>query len=81
MKFKGVREMGYRNFEQVMDPSDVVKFGKKVDYDAKMSSDLVMQDHLRQIRENVESGKLNLAIQRRQEREYLANIKQLDELE
>ena len=32
-KFKGVRDLGYENYEKLMDPSDVIKFGKKVNYE------------------------------------------------
>ena len=81
MKFKRVRDIGYKNYEKHIDPTDIVKFGKKVDYDIKMSSDQMMQEHLRQIREKNDMSKLNQEIKRRQEREYLSNIKQLEEQE
>ena len=39
-KFKGVRELGYTAFEKLIDPTDVIKFGKKCGgYDAKQSND------------------------------------------
>jgi len=37
-----VRDVGYLDYEQRIDPTDVVKFGKKVDYDKKLSHDEVM---------------------------------------
>jgi hypothetical protein len=32
-KYKGVREMGYSKYESVVDPTDIVKFGKRVNYE------------------------------------------------
>ena len=52
-KFKGVRELGYKQYEKLMDPTDVIKFGKKVNYDTKLTNDQVMQEHLRQMREKM----------------------------
>jgi hypothetical protein len=54
MKYKGVREMGYRDFERLVDPTDVVKFGKKVNYESKLNSEMVMEEHLKQMREKME---------------------------
>jgi len=51
IKFKGVRDLGYSVYEQVMDPTDIVKFGKKVNYESKQTNMQVMDDHLRQIRQ------------------------------
>lgn len=41
-KFKGVREMGYKKFETMVDPTDVIKFGKRVNYESKLTNDVVM---------------------------------------
>jgi len=30
--FKGVRDVGYSDYEKLIDPTDVIKFGKKVNY-------------------------------------------------
>ena len=38
-KFKGVRELGYKQYEKLMDPTDVIKFGKKVNYNTKLTND------------------------------------------
>jgi len=35
LKFKGVREIGYKAYEKMIDPTDVIKFGKKVNYENK----------------------------------------------
>ena len=40
--FRGVRDVGYLDYEKRIDPTDVIKFGKKVDYDKKLSHDEVM---------------------------------------
>ena len=63
-KFKGVRDIGYKNFERMIDPTDIVKFGKKVDYDSRPSNDQIMHEHLRQMREKMETDKLNHDLKR-----------------
>jgi hypothetical protein len=46
--FKGARDVGYRKYFEGKNPlTDVVRFGKKVDYYSKVSNDQLMQDHLR----------------------------------
>lgn len=52
-KYKGVREMGYSKYESVVDPTDIVKFGKRVNYESKLTSDVVMEEHLNQMRERL----------------------------
>ena len=52
-KYKGVREMGYQKYESVVDPTDIVKFGKRVNYEQKLTSDAVMEEHLSQMREKL----------------------------
>mmetsp|Transcript_6386 Transcript_6386/g.10350 ORF Transcript_6386/g.10350 Transcript_6386/m.10350 type:complete len:91 (+) Transcript_6386:632-904(+) len=74
-RFKGVRDIGYRNYEKLIDPTDVVRFGKKVNYESKLSNDEIMQEHLRQMREKMELSKISQDIKRKQEREFLAHIK------
>ena len=44
--YKGVRDVGYKDYEKLIDPTDVVKFGKKVNYETKLTHDEVMQAHL-----------------------------------
>ena len=46
IKFKGVRDMGYSSYENVVDPTDVIKFGKRVNYEKKLTIDVVMEEHL-----------------------------------
>lgn len=36
-----------------MDPTDVIKFGKKVNYDTRLTNNQVMEEHLRQMREKM----------------------------
>jgi len=52
-KFKGVRELGYSRYESVVDPTDIVKFGKRVNYEQKLTSDAVMEEHLSQMRDKM----------------------------
>lgn len=38
-RFKGVRDMGYASYEKNIDPTDVIKFGKRVNYENKLTTD------------------------------------------
>ena len=42
---------------------------------------MVMEEHLKQMREKMEQNKNNHDIKRKQEKEFLAHIKELEELE
>lgn len=46
-KFKGVRDMGYKKYESLVDPTDIIKFGKRVNYESKLTNDIVMEEHLK----------------------------------
>jgi len=63
-KFKGVREMGYQKYETLVDPTDVVKFGKRVNYESKLTNDIVMEEHLRQMRDKLERQKMSEDVKR-----------------
>jgi hypothetical protein len=73
--------MGYKEYEKIVDPTDIVRFGKKVNYESKLNSEMVMEEHLRQMREKMETNKHNSDLKRKQEKQFLSNIKDLDELE
>ena len=47
MKHKGTRELGYKLYESVIDPTDVIKFGKRVNYENKLTQEEVMADHIK----------------------------------
>jgi hypothetical protein len=66
--FRGVRDVGYTDYEKRIDPTDVIKFGKKVDYDKKLSHDEVMQAHLMQMRNHMDVAKESHSIKRAQEK-------------
>ena len=52
--FKGARDLGYGKYFEGKNPlTEVVRFGKKVDYYSKMSNDELMQNHLKQIRDKM----------------------------
>ena len=54
--FKGPRDMGYKKYYESQtdrDMNTVIKFGKKVDYQNKMTNDELMEDHLKQIRDKL----------------------------
>ena len=47
-KFKGVGQIGYQKYFEKSDPyAEVLKFGKKVDYGNMMTSEELMQAHLK----------------------------------
>lgn len=46
-KYKGIRDVGYNQYSNEMDPTDVIKFGKKVYHGSKMTNEQVMEHHLR----------------------------------
>lgn len=82
VKYKGVRDAGYKiNCENIGDPSDVIRFGKKVNYDKKVTHDEVMEAHLKQMRTKMEYSKLSKDMKKQQEKEFLDHIKQLEMLE
>jgi len=49
--------MGYQTYESVVDPTDIVKFGKRVNYENKVTSDAVMDEHLKQMRDKLTQQK------------------------
>jgi hypothetical protein len=57
--------MGYKAWEKLFDPTDVIKFGKRVNYETRMTSDQVMEDHLRQMNENMNIKKQQKEFKRR----------------
>lgn len=73
--------MGYSKYESVVDPTDIVRFGKRVNYENKLTSDAVMEEHLNQMRDKMSQQKAQHAQKKRQEMEFLEHIRKLDELE
>ena len=73
--------MGYSKYENLVDPTDIVRFGKRVNYENKLTSDAVMEEHLSQMREKMNQQKAALAMKKKQEMEFLEHIRKLDELE
>lgn len=55
--FKGPRDIGYGQYNKTQDPvTGIIRFGKKIDYgNKKMTNDQLMQTHLKQIRDKVNS--------------------------
>lgn len=66
--FRGVRDVGYLEYEKKIDPTDVVRFGKKVDYDKKLTHDEVMKAHLLQMRDHMNFAKETHSLKRAQEK-------------
>ena len=65
----------------MFDPTDVVKFGKKVNYETRDTSQGVMEQHLRQMQDKMQYQKQQHEFKRRQELDYLNQVKELDNLE
>ena len=64
-----------------MDPTDVIRFGKKVNYENKITNMQVMEEHLRQMRSNFAQGKAMHESKRKQEVDFLNQVKELEVLE
>lgn len=80
-KYLGPRDLGYKTWEKLYDPTDVIRFGKRVNYEHKLTSQGVMEEHLKQIQEKMQLNKQQHEFKRRQELEYLNQVKELDALE
>lgn len=46
-KFKGVRDAGYTFYKNDIDPTDVIRFGKRVNYNKRETVEDVMEQHLK----------------------------------
>ena len=44
---KGTRDLGYKAYESLVDPTDVIKFGKRVNYENKITHEELMDDHIK----------------------------------
>ena len=73
--------MGYKKYETLVDPTDVVKFGKRVNYESRLTNDAVMEEHLRQMRDKMDKAKMSNDLKRKTDLEFLQRIKKLDEME
>ena len=56
-QYRGPRDLGYKNWEKQFDPTDVIKFGKRVNYETKTTSQDVMEQHLRQMQDKMQYHK------------------------
>ena len=56
-KYKGPRDLGYKNWEKQFDPTDLIKFGKRVNYETKTTSQDVMEQHLKQMQDKMQYNK------------------------
>ena len=56
-KYKGVRELGYSLFEKEVDPADVIKFGKRCDMSKPLTNEMVMESHLKEMRDKFFASK------------------------
>ena len=52
--YKGIREMGYDTYLSTADPmQEIMRFGKKVACPSSQTSEQLMQEHLRQMRDKL----------------------------
>jgi hypothetical protein len=65
----------------MIDPTDVIKFGKRVNYENKVTSEQVMEDHLKQMRTRVMKDKQKQSLKLKDEMEFLTQMKDLEDLE
>ena len=81
---KGARK-GYADFYKSASPNqEFLRFGKKVDYlqgDRKMNSKELMETHLKQIRQKMDSTRHKYIVKRQQEKEFLDQLAELEKLE
>lgn len=71
IRYKGIRDLGYTRYEKEVEPTEVIRFGKRVSYETKMSQHEVMEDHLKQMRINILNSKQNNSVKKQQEKEFL----------
>ena len=57
------------------DPSDILKFGKKINYGKKLTNEDVLEAHLQQMREKMDYRKFEKDAKLKEEREALQRIK------
>ena len=75
MRFRGVRDVGYKDFLRKQNPLDLVsKFGKKVNYETNYSNEQLMQDHIKQIRQKIDNKQLSKKEKLEQELQFLDKI-------
>lgn len=67
--------MGYTKYNQELDPTDVVKFGKRVYGGEKVSNDEIMEAHLNQIRQNRDCKSAFNQDKKREELEFIDNVR------
>ena len=81
MRYKGAREIGYKEFSKIIDPTDVIKFGKKVNYESRITNHQVMEEHLLQMRKNLQRNKQLHSIKIKEEMDFVNQMREIEELE
>lgn len=82
IRFRGIREIGYRDFLKNQNPLDQMsRFGKKVNYETKYSNEQLMQDHINQIKQKLDNKKASKSEKLEQELEFLQRIAEIENLE
>lgn len=74
-KYKGIRDLGYTRYARDVDPTDIVKFGKKVYHgNSKMTNEEMMEFHLKQMRDKKNSVEAYNDQQRKQQLDFLNSM-------
>ena len=71
-KYKGIRDLGYTRYAKDVDPTDIVKFGKKVYHGNKMTHEEMMQHHLKQMRQRMDAVSQYNESQRKEAKDFIA---------
>ena len=57
------------------DPADILKFGKRITFGSKLTNEDVLEAHLSQMREKLDTRKLEKEAKLKEERDALQRIK------
>ena len=81
-KFYGVRDTGYKSFYENKDPlAEVIRFGKKVNYDKAETSNELLKFHLGQMRDKMSRTLNQKHLKRSEERDFLKKMDTMNQMQ
>ena len=80
-KYRGVKDLGYTRYAREVDPTDFVKFGKRMFHGKQLTSTDIMEHHIQQIRANKENEAMLNESLKKQELDYVNQIHSLDQMD
>lgn len=80
-RYKGIRDLGYSYHEKDSDPTEVVKFGKRVYHGRKLTREEYMEHHLKQMRQKMDAASSYNENQRKEALEFIAHVHDLENQE